>query len=175
MQVLFKPDPVIIRVGKPQVVRYVPRADGTLMPVIVGGATGDAMSDSLEADHLNFFFRGNPGGAVATPGNIFLALVKVAGTDASLGTEMPNAGNYSRTQITFGAPAGGVIANDVCTFPTASANWDALSNVVGWVICRSATYGNAGFLTYGTFSNPQPVASGNTPSIAAGSLTLTAA
>ncbi len=140
-------------------------------PVQSGAATGTAMTDYLELRFLNHFFNKTASSTIAQP---YLALyTSNPGEAAASGTEATS-GSYARTAINFNSPApsAGAATNELVTFPTASADWSSAANITGWQIMDASTSGNG--LAYGTFTVAQPVLSGNTFSVPAGNLILTA-
>ena len=85
--------------------------------------------------------------ALATPGNVWLALFTAVGTDANTGFTEVSGGSYARVNIvgatnmnaaTSAIPA--VISNtSTLTFPTATGSW---GNVIAWGIFDASTTGN---------------------------------
>ncbi len=142
--------------------------NGAWVPPVMGAATGTAMTDYLEDRFLNHFFRATASSTIAT---VYLGLFTANPGETGGGTEATS-GSYARKSIAFDAPSGGAIANQLCTFVTATADWSAAANITGWMIFDALTVGNG--LVYGTFTTAQPVLSGNTFSVPAGNLILTA-
>lgn len=142
---------------------------GKYYPPIMGAATGTAMTDYLEDRFLNHFFRAT---ASTAPATVYLGLFTANPGEAGGGTEATS-GSYARKSIAFDAPSGGAIANQLCTFVTATADWSAAANITGWMIFDHLTQTTQP-LVYGTFTVAQPVLSGNTFSVPAGNLILTA-
>lgn len=95
-----------------------------------------SFTDYLENAALNHIFRNT---ALTSPAAVYLALFTVAPTDAGGGTEVTGAG-YARQAITFGAPAGGAIANTGAVSFTASGG--NFGSVVAVGIFDAATAGN---------------------------------
>ncbi len=149
-------------------VTYIQNSKGAWIPVQSGAATGTAMTDYLEDRFLNHFFRATASSTIAT---VYLGLFTANPGETGGGTEATS-GSYARHSIAFDAPSGGAIANQLCTFTTASADWSSAANITGWMIFDASTSGNG--LVYGTFTTAQPVLSGNTFSVPAGNLILTA-
>jgi hypothetical protein len=95
-----------------------------------------SFTDYLENAALNHIFRNV---AMTSPAAVYLALFTVAPTDAGGGTEVTGSG-YARQAITFGAPAGGAIANTGAVSFTASGG--NFGTVVAIGIFDAATAGN---------------------------------
>lgn len=95
-----------------------------------------SFSDYLENAVLDYVFR-NTGAPTST--NVYLALFTVAPTDAGGGTEVSGSG-YARQTITFGAAAGGAIANTGAVSFTASGG--NFGSVVAVGIFDASTVGN---------------------------------
>lgn len=77
-----------------------------------------SLTNLLEDEVLNRYFRNTT--TLAPAAVVYLALYSVAPGESGGGTELSGDG-YTRTAITFGVPAGGVIANIVdVLFPTAT-------------------------------------------------------
>lgn len=102
--------------------------------------------------------------------NVYLALFTATPTDSTGGTEVTG-GSYARVQTVgkWAAPsAGSVTTNAVITFPTASADW---GTITGAALMTASTAGTV--MYWGALTASKVVSSGDTFSIAAGSLTLT--
>jgi hypothetical protein len=117
-------------------------------------------------------------GAVAysAPATVYLALYTVAPTSAGGGTEV-SGGSYARCATTnnltnwpsaTGGGPGVKATGTVQTFPTATAAW---GTVVAFALFDAASAGN--MLYWGSMTTSRAVALGDTPSFAAGSLTIT--
>jgi hypothetical protein len=92
----------------------------------------------------------------------------------SAGTEVTGTGYARKATVgaDWGASSGGVIANaNALTFPQAGGSWGGGSPITHWALRDASTGGN--MLIYGTVTTPKVVASGDTPSFAAGTLTHT--
>ena len=127
-------------------------------------ATGDSKSDYLENKILDHVLRGV---AYAVPVAVYAALFTVAPTDAGGGTEVAG-GGYARKAVTFGAAAGGSIANSALVdFGTASANWGTVV-AVGFFDALSA--GN--LLYWGTLTTAKAINSGDQANFPVGSLSV---
>lgn len=104
---------------------------------------------------------------------VYLALCTADPTDAATGAscnECANANNYGRVACTFGAASARAIANSgTVTFPTASGSWGTASH---FVIVDSATYGAGNVLAHGALSTSKSIVNGNTPSFAAGQISV---
>jgi len=95
-----------------------------------------SFSDYLENAVLNHVFRNT---SLASPASVWLALYTAVPNDAGGGTQVSGAG-YSRQQITFGAPSGGLISNTAAVSFTASGG--NFGTVVAVGIFDASTAGN---------------------------------
>lgn len=114
------------------------------------------LSDFLENELLDHVFRNS---AYAQPATVYLALYTAAPTDAGGGTQV-STGGYARQAITFGAAAGGAIANTAAvSFTAAGANFgtithvgifDALTvgNLLAWKAITSVVINDGDTLTF---------------------------
>jgi hypothetical protein len=105
-----------------------------------------------------------------TPITPYVALFTVAPTDSTSGTEV-SGGAYARVSgaSKFAVPSAGSCSNNaVITFPTATANW---GTVVAFAVMSASTAGS--ILYWGDLTTSRAIVSGDTPSFAASSLTLT--
>ena len=104
---------------------------------------------------------------------LYLALCTADPTDAATGAscnECANANNYARVACAFGAAASRAIANSgTVTFAQASGSWGTASH---FVIVDSATYGAGNVLAHGALTTPKAIVNGNTPSFAAGQISV---
>ncbi len=146
-------------------------------------ARAASMTDYLENLVIDYIFRGQ---AFAAPTVLAIGLLTAACSDSSAGTEVSNANNYARVLLNpsttnwantqasgTGASSGtsGQTSNSsAINFNTASGSWGS----VGWfAIYPSATYGGGSMLFCAAITGgAQTVASGSTPSFAAGALTV---
>ena len=118
------------------------------------------------------------GTAAAHPATLYIAFYTVAPTGANASGTEATGGNYSRTAVTCNGTNFGVSGNQPATLTnllditcfTASADVSSGSNMVAWALYDAATVGNC--LYWGTFTN-QPIKSGQTPIVTAGSLSIT--
>ena len=128
-----------------------------------------SISDYLENAWINHMV----GTAYTQPATVYLALCTADPTDAATGAscnECANANNYARVACTFGTAASRAIANSgTVTFPTASGSWGTASH---FVITDSATYGAGNVLAHGALTTPKAIVNGNTPSVAAGQISV---
>lgn len=117
------------------------------------------------------------GPTFALPANVWMALSTAAYSEAATGasmTEVPSAGAYVRVQIAnnatnWPAAVSGSKANGVAIiFPTATAAW---GTVLSFYIVDAASAGNV--LYGGDLAVGRAIATGDTASFAAGSLTIT--
>lgn len=131
---------------------------GLLIPSILGGATGTAMSDFLENELLDHVL-GNS--AYTAPGTVYIALYTVTPSDTGGGTEV-SGGSYARQAVTnnltnWPAASGGSKSNGVdIDFGTATANW---GTIVAVAILDAATAGN--FLFWGALTASKTVNNGD--------------
>lgn len=115
----------------------------------------------------------------AAPTNLYFALFSVSPTDGGAtvaGTETDYA-SYVRHPVAvgscFGAPGGTppeTITNSAGAVVFATATGNSTGNVVAWGIYDAASAGN--LLAYGPVGTPASVATGQTPTFALSSLTL---
>jgi hypothetical protein len=114
--------------------------------------------------------------AVFTPAStVYIALCSSnpgeTATGASCG-EVANTGSYARKAISFNAAASRAISN------SGTITFDPLTGSLGtsthYCILDSATYGEGNALAYGQLSVPKELVSGNTPTIGAGQVAITA-
>ena len=128
-----------------------------------------SISDYLENAWINHLV----GTAYTQPATVYLALATADPGDAATGAscnECANANNYARVACTFGTAASRAIANSgTVTFPTASGSWGTASH---FVITDSATYGAGNVLAHGALTTPKAIVNGNTPSVAAGQISV---
>lgn len=102
---------------------------------------------------------------------LYLALYTSDPTDADVGSEVPDSGNYARAVIAFSAAASrAVVQSGAVTFNTASGSWGTVTH---WGIVTSGTWGGGDLLAHGAFAAGKSIVSGNTPSIATTSLNVT--
>lgn len=140
-----------------------------------------AMSDYLENKLIDLAFRG---GTLTTPAGAYVALFTAAPSDSGGGTEVtggsyarqnlaPTATNWASTggaTTTTNPSAGtsGTTSNNVAIpFPTATANWGALTHAA---IFDAVTAGN--MLWSGPLNTPQVVNTGGTFSFAISQLSV---
>lgn len=124
----------------------------------VGGATG-TVKKMLDAGITNFF-------------GLWTTTLTDAST-GSTGTEMTG-GSYARASVTnngitwSNAAAGSKTNLATITFPTATANWSAITD---WAVLDATSAGN--ILYFGAFAATQAVSNGQTASWAASGITIT--
>lgn len=129
-------------------------------------------SDYLEAKVLDHVLGG---GDYTRPGTVYVALFTATPADAGGGTEV-SGGSYARAAVTnnatnFPAASGTVTTKSngtAITFPKATAAW---GTVTAFGIFDAATAGN--LLYWGSLTTSRAVAIDDTPSFAAGALTIT--
>lgn len=108
----------------------------------------------------------------AKPTNTYAALYTFSPTTSSLGTEVTNANNYARVQISWGTAANGSIANTNALSWSASGAWPDPIKAIG--ILTSGTYGGGDLLYYGPLSASITMSqSGDTFNIPVGKLVVT--
>lgn len=129
-----------------------------------------SFSDYIENKLLDLLFSN---AAYSIPGTLYMALFTAAPSDSGGGTEV-SGGSYARVAVTnnntnFPAASGGSKSNGTTiTFPTATAAW---GTVVAMGIFDASSSGN--LLAWATLTTAKTVASGDTPSFAAGALVIT--
>lgn len=148
-----------------------------------------AHTDAYENKEIDFKFRGqalglaNSTAAAGTgPSKWFIGLIKVAGSDAAVGTEMSGGGyarvavdctlaNWAGTQgagsTTVSTGSSGTTSNNVAiTFPTPTADW---GQAVEWGAFDSLTGGTE--CIRGTLAAPKTINNGDSaPAFAPGQL-----
>lgn len=106
---------------------------------------------------------------------VYVALSSTTPTVGATNVTEPTTGGYARvatTGATWGTAAAGSIANAAAiTFPTATADWAAGSNLTYGLMYDAATGGN--MLGFGALTVPKNTLNGDTASIAVGGLTIT--
>jgi hypothetical protein len=122
----------------------------------------------------NKMLDGLNGRATQTSGTTFLALFTTAPDDTGAGTEVTTAGTngYSRQSVTWGAPTGDPAAasnTNAITFGPFSAD---LGNVTHLALMSASTGGS--MLWYWTADAAKDPANGDSITVAAGALTMTA-
>jgi hypothetical protein len=133
--------------------------------------TGQATVSLSHASLTNYFrdaclnvFRGTAVTGITTRVGLFTT----APTQSGGGTEVTG-GSYARVNVTFGAPASGVITNpSTVSFATPSAGW---GTVTAWAYADAASAGN--LLFFAAVSPSQTINTGNSVSFGASGLTVT--
>jgi hypothetical protein len=141
------------------------------VPYSFSNRTAQAILNSLFGKTSNF-------GALASAPTIYVALSSTTPAEDGTNVTEPSGGSYARVATapadwnaaTLADPAVVTNANPI-TFPTASANWLASANITHFALYDALTVGN--FLGFGALTVPKPVLSGDTPSYAAGALSVT--
>lgn len=124
-----------------------------------------AFSDYLENALLDATLRNLP---YTSPASVYLGLHVSSTNDDNSGTEV-SGGNYARTEITFGVPNNGSVANDATvTFPTSTASWGTVTH---FGIYDQGSGGN--LLYWGALSVSKTVDSGDIFTVPTGNLTVT--
>lgn len=129
-----------------------------------------SLSDYAELELLDHVFNA----AYSPVATLYLALATATITDSDTGatiTEVPDSNNYARATIAFGSAASRIITQSgAVTFNQASGAW---GTVTDWAILDSNTHGAGNMLAYGAFASGKSIVSGNTPSVADASITVT--
>lgn len=103
------------------------------------------------------------------PTAVYLALFTTDPTDAATGTEVSGNG-YARQACAFAAAASGTTSNSAQeAFTAAGGNWGAISH---WALFDALTVGN--MLIHGSFTTTRTVNDGDTLTVAAGDIDITA-
>jgi hypothetical protein len=105
-----------------------------------------------------------------TPITPYIALYTATPTDSSAGTEVTG-GSYARVSSAgkWAVPsAGSVATNAIITFPTATADWGAIT---GFAVCSAVSAGS--ILMWGALTVSKSVLTADTASFASGSIVLT--
>jgi hypothetical protein len=111
----------------------------------------------------------------APPTTYYVAMMTQAPDVTNDGTQLsePVGAGYARISIpndgtTWGAPAGGVVANiNTVTWAAATADWPTTSH---YALCDAATGGNV--YLFGTFRTPRKVSAGHQAVLYPGMLTV---
>lgn len=116
-------------------------------------------------------------GALATAPTVYVALSTTTPTSAGGNVTEPSSGAYARVATAAGdwntaTSADPSVVNNAnaITFPQASGTWSSGANMTHFVLFDAASAGNV--LGYGALGTPKPVLSGDTPSFAAGQLSM---
>lgn len=133
-----------------------------------------SISNSCENAWLNKIFRGTE---LPFSGALYCGLSTADPTDTGAGIAEPSGNGYTRSADifnAFSAASSRSTANSgTITFPTASGSWGTISH---WFICdhvSNTTWGsNVYLIAHGSLAVSKAVVSGNTPSIAAGQITV---
>jgi hypothetical protein len=131
-------------------------------------------SNYYEATALSLALRDVPSGFTRTNSNRWVALHTADPTEVGATAEASGS-SYARAQVNAATAnwsgTGDTAANvSAITFPTLSG---ALGPITHWSIADASTAGNV--LYYGSFATPRTYASGDTPVINAGGITVTEA
>lgn len=138
--------------------RFLRRQDGLLVPSIMGGATGVAMSDYTENKLLDHLLSAT---VFTSPTNTHIALYTATPGDAGGGTEVTG-GSYARVNkvnnaTNWPAASAGSKSNGTdIDFGTATANWGTITSVA---ILDAGAGGN--FLLYGPLTATKTVNNGD--------------
>jgi len=110
-----------------------------------------------------------------SPTSVFLVLCTADPGEAAVGNgceEHPNSDGYTRKTLSLGSSTSGgsgrrVTQDAIVSFEQASGTWTTISH---WAIAGTATHGTGEILAYGAFNAGFRPVSGNTPSVASGSV-----
>jgi hypothetical protein len=147
-------------------------------------AQAQNFSDYVENKLVDLLVRGQ---AFTAPATVYVGLSTAACNDAGFGTEVTNANNYARKDITASlanwagtqaaasttasSGTGGVTSNNgVITFNVPSGSWGTVTH---WFIADSGTHNTGNLLICDDLTTPQAIGSGNTVTFAIGALTIT--
>lgn len=139
------------------------------------------MSNYLENKLIDFLFRGV---SFSAPSTLYVALCTATVTDSSTGSTITevSGGNYARVSITSNTTNWYTTNGDTAATSSGTGGTTGNANTIAWnsvtwsatvtdvAICDAASGGNV--LFYGTLSASKAVASGDSISFAANSLTL---
>lgn len=141
-----------------------------------------SLTDTWEKKVLDLIFRNTSASATVPMGldgtNMYLALFTSVPTDSTTGTEATG-GSYARVAVDrtgtgFAAATGTTattVPNAVTTFPTATADWGAITGF-GW--CKSLAGAlSTDLVFWGSTTVTKSVLNGDTASFAAATLTIT--
>jgi hypothetical protein len=110
-----------------------------------------------------------------TPPTVYVGLSSTTPVVAGTSVTEPSTGAYARVATsgaTWNAAASGSTSNaSSITFPTATADWAAGSNMTHFVLYDASTAGN--FLGFGALTTAKAILNGDTASFAAAALTAT--
>lgn len=129
---------------------------------------------SLGATYENNALDALLGDGFTPPANVYVALYTVQPTSAGGGTEIAT-GSYARVMMTndgtsWPAASSGLKSNGIdITFPTASADWGAITS---FAIHDDPTADS--LITWGLLSSPTTILMTDTPKFLAGTLTVAA-
>lgn len=134
-----------------------------------------ALSDALETSLLNHLLRAT---AYTPIGTVYVGLFTADPGESGVTSEATG-GSYARVAVTnntsnfpqcaaTGTPT--KTNASIITFPTASAAWGTVTH---WAIYNSAVGGADVMLSHGPLTTSRYIASGDTPKIAAGAVSIT--
>lgn len=133
-------------------------------------------SDYLEKAILDFLLGG---GALSSPGTIYVALSTAAYSDAATGSSMTevSGGSYARVAVTnnstnwpnaTGTSPATKSNGTAVTFPTATGSW---GTVASFYLCDASSAGNV--LYGGDLTASKAIGSGDTATFASSAITIT--
>lgn len=131
------------------------------------------LSDYLENKLLDHLLKAT---AYTRPATLYFGLYTSAPSDSGGGVE-PAAASYARSAVTNDStnfPNCAITGNPIkanatiISFPTAESSWGTITH---WGIFDAATSGN--LLAWGSFTSSRSVATGDSPKLAAGTISIT--
>lgn len=131
------------------------------------------MSDTYANNSLDWQYGANK--ASAAPGTIYVALMNVASTNTTFGTEVSGSA-YARVAVTnngtnFGAAASRQKKNATAvTFVTATGAWTT-ANAVS-LLDHASNSASANVIDYGNLGSAKTIASGETPVFAINAIVI---
>lgn len=122
-------------------------------------------SNTLENEIINVFYRNQ---SQTLSGNVYAALFTSNPDEDGSGTEV-SGNNYSRQQITLGAPSDGVSTNtNDLLFEASGGDWGTITHAA---VFDAASGGN--LMDYSSLDASEVINDGQTYTIPAGSLSVT--
>ena len=150
----------------------------------VQSVQAQAFSDYVENKLADLLVRGQ---AFTAPATVYFGLSTAACSDSSVGTEVANSNNYSRTAVTASlanfagtqsagsttasSGTGGQTSNNAAVnFATPSGSWGTVTH---WFLIDSGTYGSGNLLLCDDLTVSKTINNGDTVSFAIGAATIT--
>jgi hypothetical protein len=112
------------------------------------------------------------------PATLYVGLSSSTPTNTGTNVTEPSGSGYARVAVTNNAtnwPAASARSKangTAITFPAATGDWVAGSNLTHWVMYDAASAGT--FVAWGAITTPTPVLTGTQPSFAVGAIVITA-